>query len=68
MGIHIQIAEVEAEDNSYRYTGLDWDLTSKAGSYDRVYDTSTYTNGLIKFYCSQGDDYSYIGANCKFFI
>ena len=57
-------ADQEAGDNSYRYSGADYALTSKASSYSKVYDASTNDNGLIKFYC-ETSDYScnYIGCD-----
>ena len=57
-------ANQEAGDNSYRYTGGDYILTNKAISegYSSIFQDTTDTNGLIKFYCNGTNQY--FGYTC----
>lgn len=54
--------ENSANDNSIRYSGANYALTTKASSYSNVEDTNSAANGVIKMYCSRGDTYSYVGS------
>ena len=59
-------ADKEAGDNSYRYAGGDYQLTSTAinAGYTNIYVTSsTATDGIINFYCN--DVKQYIGDVCS---
>ena len=58
-------ASQEAGDNSYRYSGANYILTANASAYNNVMDTSASANGLIKFYCSDGSNTSYVGRHCS---
>ena len=64
LGTYIN-AEEEAGDNSYRYAGGDYLLTSKAtnAGYTSITTKSNdETNGLINFYCNGSK--SHVGAYC----
>ena len=58
-------ADQEAGDNSYRYSGGDYKVTSTATSagYTRVYTAvNTESDGVINFYCN--GEKQYVGYNC----
>jgi len=59
-------ANLEAGDNSYRYAGGYYKISDDYSNvYSDITDRSASTDvGVIKFYCSRGDDYSYVGASC----
>ncbi|MBE6140404.1 MAG: hypothetical protein E7172_02585 [Firmicutes bacterium] len=58
-------ANLEAGDNSYRFSGEDY-IVADNHSYSHWVDSSTSTDvGVIKFYCSGGDSYSYVGSSCS---
>lgn len=47
-------ANLEAQDNSYRYSGSNYNLTESVNTYEDVYALST-SNSLIKKYCDSDD-------------
>ncbi len=58
-------ADQEAEDNSYRFSGGDYQVTDIAiqAGLTRVYTAAnTETDGVINFYCNGSK--SYVGASC----
>ena len=62
---YIGYATYDAGDNSYRYAGGDYLLTSKAtdaGYISIATNSREETTGLINFYCN--DSKSYVGAFC----
>lgn len=59
-------SNLEARDNSYRYSGGDYEVTNTAitAGYKRVYSAANVeNNGVINFYCDGNK--SYVGANCS---
>jgi len=58
-------ANLEAGDNSYRYAGGDYKISEKySNNYIAVNDRPN-SEGIVKMYCSRGNDYSYVGSQCS---
>ena len=58
-------ADQEAGDNSYRFSGGDYQVTEKAieAGFTRVYtSTATETDGVINFYCN--GEKQFVGYSC----